>query len=91
MVHIKQNQYNVDQYRMRIVLNGQDASIEAGWSVSDLISSLGLTPDRLAVEHNRRILRRAEWEGTILAENDRVEIVQFVGGGDSKTSGQQEK
>jgi thiamine biosynthesis protein ThiS len=46
-----------------------------------LIEELGLTPERLAIEVNRRIIRRADWPSTTLAEGDKVEIVHFVGGG----------
>lgn len=49
--------------------------------VADLIGFLGLKAERLAIEVNRRIVRRAEWATTPLAEGDRVEIVHFVGGG----------
>jgi thiamine biosynthesis protein ThiS len=66
---------------MTILLNGEAKEIAANLAVAALIEGLGLTPERLAIEVNRRIIRRADWPSTTLAEGDKVEIVHFVGGG----------
>ncbi len=47
-----------------------------------LVEQLALAPERLAIELNREVVRRAEWPLRTLAEGDRVEIVHFVGGGE---------
>jgi thiamine biosynthesis protein ThiS len=64
-----------------IVLNGEERAIAQGDTIAGLIRSIGLDPERLAVEVNRTIVKRAEWSSTILAAGSEVEIVQFVGGG----------
>jgi thiazole synthase len=69
---------------MVIVLNGEPKEIEAGKSILDLIRSLNLPAERLAVEHNRKIVKRDHWNRLSLAEGDKVEIVQFVGGGSAR-------
>lgn len=66
---------------MTIVLNGEPKEIPAALTVAALLAELGLTPERLAIEVNRRIIRRADWPSTTLAEGDKVEVVHFVGGG----------
>ena len=66
---------------MNIVVNGNDTHLAEGSAISDLIESLGLNAQRLAVELNRRIVRRSEWDSTRISEGDTVEIVHFVGGG----------
>ena len=66
---------------MTIILNGESKEIAAELSVAGLVAALELTPGRLAIEVNRRIIRRAEWHSTTLAEGDKVEVVHFVGGG----------
>jgi thiamine biosynthesis protein ThiS len=66
---------------MTIVLNGEPKEIPADLSVTELIETLGLPSERLAIEVNRRIIRRADWPATTLAEGDKVEVVHFVGGG----------
>ena len=45
------------------------------------IHSLQLDPERVAVEMNRRIVKRDAWPTTVLEEGTTLEIVQFVGGG----------
>ena len=64
-----------------IVLNGEAKEIAAGQSILDLVLSLNLPSDRLAVEHNLKIVKRDQWNRQRLQDGDKVEIVQFVGGG----------
>ena len=64
-----------------IVVNGEERTIPQGDTITGLIRSLGLDPERLAVELNRRIVKRAQWSSTVLAAGSQLEIVQFVGGG----------
>jgi sulfur carrier protein len=66
---------------LKINLNGEEREFPAGATVADLISLLALAPDRVAVEVNREVVRRAAWVETKLDAGDRVEIVHFVGGG----------
>ena len=66
---------------MKIVVNGDEEDIERGTTVGQLVSRLNLKSDRLAIEVNRRILRKRDWDSTKLAEADTIEIVSFVGGG----------
>ena len=69
---------------MQVEVNGEPRELDPRSSVSDLVERLGLVPQRIAVELNQRVIRRADWEQTFLNENDRVEIVHFVGGGIDK-------
>jgi len=64
-----------------IVVNGEERTMAQGDTVAALIGSLGLDPERLAVELDRKIVKRADWSSTALAAGSEVEIVQFVGGG----------
>jgi thiamine biosynthesis protein ThiS len=66
---------------LKVIVNGQDRDVADRAVVADLISLLDLKPERVAVELNRKILRRVEWADTALSDGDRVEIVHFVGGG----------
>jgi thiamine biosynthesis protein ThiS len=50
-------------------------------SIQDLISVLNLKAERLAIELNGQVVRSADWTATELRDNDKVEIVHFVGGG----------
>jgi sulfur carrier protein len=62
-------------------INGEPHSVPPVTNVRELLAFLGIGEERVAVELNRNIVRRAEWESTVVSDRDRVEIVQFVGGG----------
>jgi thiamine biosynthesis protein ThiS len=66
---------------LQIRLNGEAKEVDEGTTLQSLVEQLSLAPERLAVELNREVIRRAEWHAVALAEDDRVEIVHFVGGG----------
>lgn len=64
-----------------IRLNGAPRRVSAGQSVAQLIAELELTPEHVAVERNRRIVRRSELAVIALESGDELEIVTLVGGG----------
>jgi thiamine biosynthesis protein ThiS len=66
---------------MKLIINGEEKSVENVSSLSSLLQHLGLKADRVAIELNREIVARGVWDSTILTDGDRLEIVQFVGGG----------
>ena len=66
---------------MFITLNGEPYEIDEPLSVADLLTRLAIDPRRVAVEHNLEILRRPAFGDTLVHEGDRIEIVNFVGGG----------
>ncbi|MDO9586824.1 MAG: sulfur carrier protein ThiS [Brevundimonas sp.] len=65
---------------LRIQVNGEDRSVAAG-TILALVEELGLDVRKVAVERNLEIVPRSLHATTTLAEGDRVELVQFVGGG----------
>jgi sulfur carrier protein len=65
---------------MRISINGEDRETKAQ-GVAALIAELGLDPRKVAVERNLAIVPRSLHADTAIADGDRIEIVQFVGGG----------
>jgi sulfur carrier protein len=65
---------------MQITINGEEREIAAR-GVAALIAELGLDPRKVAVEKNLEIVPRSLHAGTAIADGDRIEIVQFVGGG----------
>ena len=66
---------------MQIQLNGEACALDHPLSITELLERMGLTGKRLAVELNLEIVPRSEHAQTRLAEGDRVEIVQAIGGG----------
>lgn len=68
---------------MRVYVNGEIREVSSPLSLAQLIAELDLPPARIAVELNRVVVRRNEWSTTELNDDDRIEIVHFVGGGRS--------
>ena len=66
---------------IQIVVNGQLRAASRSQSLSELLAWLGIDPTRVAVELNRSIIRRDDWDKTEVGEGATLEIVQFVGGG----------
>ncbi len=62
-------------------MNGERYELNGRTQLIDLIKRLGMKPARIAVEINQRVVPKAEYEGTMVAPGDRVEIVNFVGDG----------
>lgn len=65
---------------MRIKLNGEDQTLNDGLTLLALLEQRKLSPNKVAVELNRRLLRSDKYP-TPLKDGDEVEIVTFVGGG----------
>jgi sulfur carrier protein len=69
---------------MQLIINGQTRELEAlheGSTVAELVATLAMQADRVALEQNGASVPRAVWPQTPLAAGDRLEIVHFVGGG----------
>lgn len=67
--------------KMELTINGEQKRFDRIGSLSELLSTLGLNPGKLAVERNREIVPKSAYERTRLSDGDRLEIVHFVGGG----------
>ena len=65
----------------KIQLNGKKIAIKPNFSVLDLIKKFKLEGKRIAVEYNGTIIQRHRYNKKILKNNDRIEIVHFIGGG----------
>ncbi|MGI9950868.1 sulfur carrier protein ThiS [Moorellaceae bacterium AZ2] len=66
---------------MQIMVNGEKREIHPGTTVAGLLRQLGIDDRYMALERNRAIVPRQEYEKVVLQEGDEIEIVRFVGGG----------
>lgn len=66
---------------IEIIVNGEARAVDPGLTVAGLLQVLGVDLARVAVELDRRIVRRSDWEQTPVAAGATLEVVQFVGGG----------
>jgi len=66
---------------MQIILNGEVQEISAGMSLADFVKTLRGDPRGIAIERNLEIVPKSAHAETMLEDGDRLEVVQFVGGG----------
>jgi thiamine biosynthesis protein ThiS len=66
---------------IQVSVNGEPLRVASGSTVADILRQLSLDRARVAVEHNLRVVPRAEHASLRLNHGDRLEIVTFVGGG----------
>ncbi|MBK8975308.1 MAG: sulfur carrier protein ThiS [Planctomycetes bacterium] len=67
--------------RLRLRVNGEPREVVAPATVADLLAALGVPRTHTAVERNRQIVPKPEFERVALADGDVLEIVTLVGGG----------
>jgi thiamine biosynthesis protein ThiS len=66
---------------MNLIINGEDRQFDSALTIAGLLERLSMKPDRVAVEVNRELVPRERWATTQLSDDDKLEIVHFVGGG----------
>ncbi|MBX7055641.1 MAG: sulfur carrier protein ThiS [Pyrinomonadaceae bacterium] len=64
-----------------VYLNGEARQVPAETDLVQLLDQLSLPHQRVAIELNRSVVRRADWPETTVSDGDRIEVVHFVGGG----------
>lgn len=66
---------------MNIVVNGEKKSIENKLNLRELLEKLNLPNERIAVELNKEVVRKKDWDAININDADKIEIIHFVGGG----------
>ena len=66
---------------MKITLNGDPFEVAGPLTLGQLLAKLEIDPRRVAVEHNLEIVKRKAYDSAVVSDGDRVEVVNFVGGG----------
>jgi sulfur carrier protein len=66
---------------MKVILNGESADIRDNSTVGALLEELRIGRERVAVEVGLEIVPKKDYDLHCLREGDKIEIVQFVGGG----------
>lgn len=70
----------IEDFFMKLKVNGEEYETEKE-TIAELLKELRIIPERVAVEVNLKVVKRAEFENYRLRDGDSVEIVYFVGGG----------
>ena len=66
---------------MKITLNGESRDLPEAATVTQMLALLGYGERRVAVELNRAVVPKSRHASQVLADGDRVEIIQAIGGG----------
>ena len=66
---------------INLLLNGQPKAVEPSLTLLALIQAMGLNPEFLVAEVNGDIIQSAQFALRLLNDQDKVELIQFVGGG----------
>jgi sulfur carrier protein len=66
---------------IRVTLNGEAIEVPAEQSVATLLHCLNIVSERVAVELNKSIVRKRDWDRTVVPSGSQIEVVEFVGGG----------
>lgn len=66
---------------MEVSVNGEKQQLPEATTVAGLLERLQIVPERVVVELNMAILKRAQLSATVIQSGDQIEIVHFVGGG----------
>jgi len=66
---------------MKIKINGGSENVGSNLSLAQLIVDKKLSPEKIVVEYNLRVVPASEWSGIIISDNDSIEILSFLGGG----------
>ncbi len=67
---------------MKLMMNGKESNLAEGLTISQLLIAQEVKmPEMVSVELNGQILKRSEFESTILKQDDKVEFLYFMGGG----------
>ena len=65
----------------KIQLNGKKVNIKSNYSIFDLLKKYKLDNKKVAIEHNGKIIPKASYKKKNLKNNDKIEVVHFIGGG----------
>lgn len=66
---------------MQIVINGDEKKIEEGTTLGALLMQLGLQEKVMAAAVNMNIVKQDQWQTHALSDGDKLELLDFVGGG----------
>ena len=65
----------------KIQLNGKKVAIKSNYSIFDLLKKYKLSNKKVAIEYNGMIISKESFKKKFLKDNDKIEIVHFIGGG----------
>ena len=66
---------------MEITINGEKKTLSEEHNLAELLVYFGLPSERVAVELNKEVVRKKDWQTIKVSDGDKIEVIHFVGGG----------
>ncbi|XVL42500.1 sulfur carrier protein ThiS [Staphylococcus equorum] len=66
---------------MKCIINGDNFTFDRALSIQEVIQELDLDETRMIVEHNEQLIQREQFSQHKVTDEDRLELLEFVGGG----------
>lgn len=66
---------------MQVTINGEAKNLNGELSIRDLLKELQVEEKIVALSVNANLVKRDTWDSTLIKENDKIELLQFMGGG----------
>jgi len=66
---------------VKVFINGETREIAKQVNLLELLKEFSLPSERIAIELNKQVVRKKDWESILVNDADKIEIVHFVGGG----------
>lgn len=66
---------------MQITINGENKTLSDELNLFQLLKQLDLPTERIAIELNKDVVRKKDWQDIKVSDQDKIEIIHFVGGG----------
>lgn len=66
---------------MQCIINDEKFTFNEELNVSQLLEQMEIDPDRIVVEHNGELIKKESFDSHIVKSDDRLELLEFVGGG----------
>jgi len=66
---------------VKVYINGESKEISKQLNLLELLKEFSLPSERIAIELNKQVVRKKDWEIIVINDSDKIEVVHFVGGG----------
>ena len=66
---------------MKLIINGEEREFDNSFSIEKILDELQIKDKAMAVAVNMEIVKKDSWNSFVPKENDKIEVLQFVGGG----------
>lgn len=66
---------------MKLFINGESMEFENGKNIAEILVILGVEAKFFAITLNAKLVKKEDYERTILKDGDKIEMLQFMGGG----------